>query len=709
MNKFNLFVLLSSFFCAVLFAEEDNGGKPLITDAVNKNKQDNASMPSQSNNNKNIEEIIILGDDELKTQIAPETEQLITAPGSANDPLRAIFAFSSVTFSDGWDTNDPVIRGSAPSDNGYYIDGMPASYVYHVFGNSIFNKNLIYRFDFFPAGFDIGYNNVTGGVIDVSLRDPVNQPFTTTLNWSFLSASALVESRINDEMAFYASFRKSLLREYDELVDLKGQAEGDGFAVTELPADQDYQLKYVYNINAQHQLSLQATGALDDLGAEFTEGNNLVARDPDFEGNAKINRGFDNQSIRWIYQNQGHKVSTQVSQVSNFLNSTYGSGQYENIDSDELNLRSFWQFQWLERHNLELGFYLNKIDYNLDVNAKIPTCNQNLQADCPTVDAPRVNAKEALSIQSRLLYFKDSITIARKHILSLGIQLNNEVYFDELAIEPRLRWDYLLNEHGSFWLSAGQYSQRPELYKISTILGNPNLALETAQHYVFGTEWQFGDGYLFKSEVYYKNLENLVIDVQGDQESIYQNQAEGRAYGIEFLLKKNLTTNWYGWASLGLAKTERTNLATQEDFDFTYDKPVIFNLLSQYQLTDRWQIGFKWNYQTGGRYTPIIGLQESINFPDTKEPIYGEYNAERLPDYHQLDIRVEYNSPKSWGYWEFYVDLLNAYNRKNISGYRYAPNNKETIKPPKGFADDIPVSASTELGIIPSIGFEIQF
>jgi hypothetical protein len=41
-----------------------------------------------------------------------------------------------------------------------------------------------------------------------------------------------------------------------------------------------------------------------------------------------------------------------------------------------------------------------------------------------------------------------------------------------------------------------------------------------------------------------------------------------------------------------------------------------------------------------------------------------------------MSRRAEYTRPKNWGYWKFYVDVLNAYDRQNITGYEYAPNGK---------------------------------
>ncbi len=111
--------------------------------------------------NAEIEEVIVSEKtNQDPTIMEEETKRLFTVAGAADDPLQAIFSLPGVTFSgDG----EPVIRGSAPQDNAYYIDLIPALYLFHIFGNSIFNKNLIHKFELYPSAFPSQFGNATGG------------------------------------------------------------------------------------------------------------------------------------------------------------------------------------------------------------------------------------------------------------------------------------------------------------------------------------------------------------------------------------------------------------------------------------------------------------------------------------------------------------------------------------------------------------------
>jgi hypothetical protein len=178
---------------------------------------------------------------------------------------------------------------------------------------------------------------------------------------------------------------------------------------------------------------------------------------------------------------------------------------------------------------------------------------------------------------------------------------------------------------------------------------------------------------------------------------------------VEFLLRKDLTDHWYGWASLSLSESDRTNTATAETVRFEHDKPILFNLVGNRRVGDFWTVGFTWNYQSGGRYTPVVGLLPSSAYPNVLEPVYGKLNSEQYPNYHRLDFRAERTSQKDWGYWKYYVDVLDVYNQKNVTSYEYAPNGKKLISPPPGYGQNVPVTQTTRDGFFPSIGFEVRF
>lgn len=643
------------------------------------------------------------------TDMNQETEQLLSIAGAANDPLRAIYALPGVTFSsgDGPSGSEPVIRGSAPQDNAYFIDLIPASYIFHLFGNSIFDEHIVSSFDLYPAAFSSKYGNATGGVIDVSLREPRKQDFTTTLHASLLTAGALVETAIGDRQSIYATYRRSTM---DLLLDEEDiDTDDEGFRIDKLPISDDYQLKYSWHVNEGNSVSAVAAGASDTLAATFDEGSQEALRDPDFAGPASLKKRFDSQGVVWDWRGGDRELTSIFSHISESESLIYGRDQHEKTGSERYLSRFFYRQALNDRHSLSMGLGLEDVQYELDFNAKLVACN-DLDPGCSTVDAEYVSYRDALDVFSHEVYMEDRWSIAGGHALTLGIHYGSDDYLGGGRIEPRVRFDYQVNEKLSTYVAAGRYSQLPQLREMIEVLGNPNLTTVKSDHYVWGVSQALGGGWRWNADVYYKDMADIVVSSeQDDAAENYSNGAEGRAYGAEFLIRKDLTDRWYGWASLSLSESDRTRVASGETVRFEYDKPIMVNLVANRLIGNSWTIGFRWNYQSGGRYTPIIDLLPSSSHPGVFDPVYGRLNSEQYPDYHRLDFRAEYMRPKAWGYWKFYADVLNVYDHRSATGYEYAPNGRKLISPPPGYGQNIPVTRTRSDGLFPSIGFEVQF
>ncbi|MCY4046372.1 MAG: TonB-dependent receptor plug domain-containing protein, partial [Cellvibrionales bacterium] len=607
---------------------------------------------------------------EPTTEMHRKTERLFSVAGAANDPLQAIYALPGVALSssDGPGSAEPVIRGSAPEDNAYYIDLIPATYLFHMFGNSIFNKYVIKSFDLYPAAFSGEYSNATGGVIDVSLRAPRNQDFTTNLHTSILTAGVLIESGIGETQAFYAAYRRSMMDQFLNEEDLND--EESGFSVDQLPISDDYQVKYQWQASDYSTLSFVAAGASDLLAATFGEGNNLVERDPDFAGPAEIKKQFDSQGLIWQWAAEEKSLTTLVSHIEDKEALTYGVDQYENTTANRVVSRLFYRQPITENHRLRLGLSLENIGYDLDFNAKYNPCSDLDAGDCSTVDADYVRVDDAFSMMAYEVFIEDQWAITEKAMLNLGMNFSNDDYLNEGRVEPRIRAAYQISDEIEAYIAAGQYSQLPKLREMVDVLGNPNLTTIKSTHYVLGMGQHLMNGWRWNTDVYVKSMQDVVVSAEQDSRiTNFANGAEGTAIGIEFLLNKQLTDRWYGWAALSLSQTDRTHKATNKTAKFEYDKPILFNLVLNRLVGEKWMLGIKWNYQSGSRYTPIVDLAPSMTSPEVLAPVYGAPYNERYPDYHRLDFRAEYTSPKQWGFWTFYVDILDVYNRKNIEGY----------------------------------------
>ncbi len=73
------------------------------------------------------------------------------------------------------------------------------------------------------------------------------------------------------------------------------------------------------------------------------------------------------------------------------------------------------------------------------------------------------------------------------------------------------------------------------------VLGNPSLARVKADHYVWGISQLLGGSWRWNADIYYKNMKDVVISSEQDGAAEnYSNGAEGKAYGLELVIRKDL-------------------------------------------------------------------------------------------------------------------------------------------------------------------------
>jgi hypothetical protein len=256
----------------------------------------------------------------ITSEITENTEKLITMPGAMGDPLRAVFALPGVVAAGG-SMSEPAVRGSSPDDNLFEVDFMPAGYIFHDFGSSIFNKYIIQDFQLYSAGYGTSYSNATGAVFDVTLRNPKYQPITTTLDLTMFNAGVFVEGQLTQNTAFYLSARKSTLPLFfskgEELENDDGEL--SGITINDPPDDHDYQGKWIWDINNQNALTVSFTGAKDSVAAGFNQRAELSLKNPEYQGDADFIREFTSQSILWDHFNKDFHLRLGVGSLEHWL------------------------------------------------------------------------------------------------------------------------------------------------------------------------------------------------------------------------------------------------------------------------------------------------------------------------------------------------------------------------------------------------------
>lgn len=648
-----------------------------------------------------VEKLSIMGQrNQPLTEVSEETQKLLRVPGIDGDPLASVFSLPGIVYAGSDFGGEPAVRGSSPDDNAFYVDNLPTDYIFHLFGDSIFNKNLLRTFDLHAAAFGPQYGNATGGVFDVQLRDPKNQPTEITLDASFLKTGIMVEGGVTEDQAYYLSYRHSLLHLFFQEGD-----EEDGIRVFNAPKSDDYQGKYQILFGNDHKLTFSINGASDEAGINISEASEEGRIDPDSIGDASVLSSFDSQGINWEWYIGEHEfLNIVVSHQLEKDDSRYGNGQFADVENDQYSLRGQLQTKRFNHHLLSMGIDVQRNDFTYSFDLIPYFCTEH-DTNCIDQKGERIQGKDNIVANLVGVYINDSIALSDDIQLDLGIRFDTDDYTEKDFVHPRASLEWSPNSDIDVFLNAGTYSRFPDIETALDSLGNPNIAPIESKHIATGFNYAFNDNWNNKIELYYKELESLAraADIDGDVDQVrYTNALSGSAYGAEWLLEKSLSNDWYGWLSVSWSKSERTDDVTGVTQDYFLDTPWIINSVVQYQLNERWEIGARLTMRSGAKYTPIVGIKPNPDFPDNNVAVYGELNSKTLPHYLRLDIQANY-AFKLYGYEsELTLALINATANDNVSGYYFLPDGTET-------PDKFNIEAEEGIGLFPSIGLQVSF
>jgi len=396
-----------------------------------------------------------------------------------------------------------------------------------------------------------------------------------------------------------------------------------------------------------------------------------------------------------------------------------------------------------EKHKFTYGF-TSKL-YNIDPG--------HLDPKKPEATIIPVNIDDEKGLESAL-YLSDSFKINEKLLLDLGLRYslyaslgpstqriygeglpinddtvtgtntyeNNEVAKTYGGLEPRIAARYFMAE--DFSIKAGYDKTRQYIHLLSSnvtqtpldawTLSNTNVKPQTAEQYSLGLFKNLDNDILELSlEGYYKRSHNIFDYKVGAQLILNENietellQGEGKAYGIEFLIKKQIgrLNGWLGYTySRSFIKLDsqfnEEKINNGEFFPTNFDKPHDITAVLNYKFTKRYSLSTNFVYQTGRPITFPIG---TYNYNNADYTLYSDRNQYRIPDYYRLDIgfNIEGNhkiKKLAHSFWN--VSVYNLLGRNNPYSVYFITGSDGKIKGYKTSIFAYP---------IPSISYNFKF
>ena len=595
-------------------------------------------------------------------------------PGAGGDALRAIQALPGIKA--GADFGGQLyVRGGGPEDNQIYFDRYPLANAYHFGGLvSTVSSEILQRIDIYAGGFGAEYGQDSQAIIDIYSRAGNRKNVSSKVNLNILYAEGLIEGPLGESGSWYFAGRRS----YFDLFPLERVIT----VITAFPRFWDYQTRFNYEINEKYQIDFTAFAADDFAELAFSEEqqDEEELRGALYIKNSAHVQGFHLRALltpRLTYD-------FNLSHNKQLVNFKIGQGFFLRIQPDVYDVRHDVVYEISPNVRLETGL-LNSIgDVVVQLFFPNPPEEGDPNYDFLEAEKNRVDTRQDdYQVEG---YVQTRFTLGEYLSFALGTRVD---YSADLTAQPtpQPRFSFNLTTPGlpQLRLAYGRYLQTPQPPQFFEPGGNPELEESLSDHFILEIERAFENGTVIKAAGYRKQLDKQ-IEPDPEENPVknknYLNIGEGYAQGVEFLLQYRQGDRFFGWLSYARSVSKRRDAPDQDYRFYSYDQTHIATIIASYKFTKTFEIGGRWQYATGNPYTPLT-CEENISNPcyesilsprdgkTRKVPLYGSINSFRVEPFHRLDVRI--SKDFVFDTWQIgtYLELINAYNRKNVLQFSY--------------------------------------
>ncbi len=619
----------------------------------------------------------------------------IPSVGAENDIVGA-FSVTPGVITTGDQGGQLYVRGGTPIQNKILLDGMTIYNPFHSIGFfSIFETELIKNVDIYTGGFDAQYGGRISSIMDITYRDGNAKKFSGKVSASPFMAKAVVEGPFSSKndgpggSTYIFSAKHSLI---------------------------DYSSQTIYpNINRD-----TTTGNSYGMPFNFTDLYGKVTFKGDgrskfsaFGFHQRDNVDYTEAQIDWTQSGGGLNFLLVPQNSPLFIKGHVNGSNFKTTFSEGISATDT-----LERTSsiggFDLGFDFtyflkNESEFNYGFNFNGFSTNFLTYNELKRkIELTQFTTEIGAYVNYRL--------VTTRWVVQPSMRVQVYASYGTISPEPRIGVKYNASEKLRFKASGGRYSQnftsassdRDVVNLFNGLLTAPQNVQETfftrfdgekspkngiqyAYHAIFGFEYDFTKKLSLNMEGYYKyfsqlsniNQNKLYDDISEFSyiDDVYKKDfiiEDGESYGADLLLKYS-DTRLFLWGVYSYGFSTRWDGFSQ--YYPVFDRRHNVNLVATYLFGKNkdLEVSMRWNLGSGLPFTPTSGFYQEENFSSgvttdytTSNPSYvatllGEFNSERLPYYHRLDLTVKKQFKfKNESGLEIVASVTNLYDRRNI-------------------------------------------
>ncbi|MFD2162713.1 carboxypeptidase-like regulatory domain-containing protein [Paradesertivirga mongoliensis] len=630
-------------------------------------------------------------------------KQVPTVFGEA-DVLRVVLTLPGVK-SVGESSTGFNVRGGSTDQNLILFNDATVFNPAHFFGFfSAFNPEVIKDVQLYKSSIPAKYGGRLASVLELNTREGNKKEYSGT------AGIGLITSRLN--------FEGPIIKDKTSFI-VGGRTTYSNWIMDLLPEKAGYRGAkasfYDLNLNVSHQQNERNSFYFT---AYLSSDQSNLATDTTFR--------YSNQnlSLRWKHTFNNKLYSVVSGGVDKYEYNNY-SNYLEEVDYSmkfsiqQNNLKATFNYYPTPKLNMEFGgssiLYKSKPGALLPYNERslvVPDVLANEQAiESAIFVEPRYDLSDAITLNAGLRYsMYNNMGPGKVNFYAPGLPVTDA---NMVSTESYPKGKFIKTYHGpefrlgarialspTFSVKAGYNTQRQYVHMLSNTtsmsptdvwkLSDMNIKPQRGDQVSLGLYKNFKSNTIETSvEGYYKNIKDF-LDYKSGAVLILNHKLEqdvlptqGKAYGIEFLVKK-LTGKLNGWLgytySRTLLKTEditgTNSINGGKYYASNYDKPHDFTLIGNYRFSHRVSFSLNTTYSTGRPITLPVGR---YFYKGGQRLLYSERNQYRIPDYFRSDIslnvlgnhKVRQLTHNSWTF-----GVYNLTGRKNAFASFFASENK---------------------------------
>ncbi len=632
------------------------------------------------------------------------------------------------------------IRGGLPIQNKVILDGMVIYNPFHSIGLfSVFDNDIMRSADVYSAGFGAEYGGRTSSIMDITTRDGNKKRVSGKVSASTFGAKLTLEGPLKKlkengkgSSSFLLSGKTSYLPQTSKVLYPYANKDGLPFYYSDLYGKVSFNGNngskvnlFGYNFNDKVVYDGLASFKWTSYGA----GSNFILIPQNSSLLVEGNFAYSQYKINFQGATETDKKSSSVGGFNggfNFLkyfgrnelkygfelvgtNTTYDIQtpllSQISYAKNSMEIAGFLKYRFLEKKK----FFVIEPSFRLQYYATFGQLSPE----------PRVSVKFS---PGQLFKDKDrgGFTNAVYHVLKAVRFKGAAGMYSQSLMSASSNKDVVNLFYGFINGPDGL----PQTYKDqnNNTVNTNNSLIQKAWHVVGGMEIDLFKHLEIQIEGYQKNFTQMAAVNQNKIYDDTQANADkpdaqkktfvmetGKATGLD-LTAKYEKKRFYFWAvySLTFNKRYTGNTVSGDVFEYApiYDRRHNVNLVGTYTFGKKrnLDLSIRWNFGSGFPFTPTQGYYPQIDFNNQFTSNYtstnatlgyvpGDYNSQRLPDYHRMDISIK------WFYdinthtrFEVNIGATNVYNRENIFYY-----------------DRIKNKRVNQLPILPNINLSIKF